>query len=85
MEAVRIHLSRIGDEVPAHKVRISCSGRGRVKGKIVRGVFHGRVYGTERQIKTWFEFFDTFLDVPEFSLPKYINWLKKEGRTDRSE
>jgi len=78
VKTVRIHLARIGEEVPTHKVRISCSGRGRVKGKIVKGVFHGNVYGTQRQIDTWMEFFDTFLEVPEFSLPKYIKWLKNE-------
>ncbi|GAI43399.1 unnamed protein product, partial [marine sediment metagenome] len=49
--------------------------------KIVSGVFHGRIYGTEQQIDTWLEFFDTFLEVPEFSLTKYIKWLKKGDPT----
>lgn len=80
VEAVRIHLARIGDEIPTHKVRISCSGRGKVKGKIVSGVFHGRIYGTENQINAWIEFFNTFVAVPEFSFTKYVQWLKKDKK-----
>jgi len=83
VESVRIHLARIGEEVPTHKVRISCSGRGKVRGKIVSGVFHGRIYGTEHQIDTWLEFFNTFVAVPEFSFTKYVQWLKNERRTNQ--
>lgn len=86
VEKVRIHLSRIGHEVPTHDVHIACSGRGRVKGKIVEGVFHGTIYGTDKVIKEWQEFFKMFVEVPRFRLSEYIRWLKanaKEGKIQR--
>lgn len=80
VERVRISMSRYGHEMPNQNVYITCSGRGRVKGKIVNGKLHGTIYGTDKEIKEWQEFFADFLQVPEFSLNDYIIWLRANSR-----
>jgi hypothetical protein len=50
--------------------------KGNIRGKIVNGVFHGKVSGTEKQIKKWDKLFSEFIAVPEFSLQDYITFLK---------
>jgi len=80
VERVKVYLSRFGHEVPTHNVHITCSGRGRVKGKIVEGVFHGTIYGTEKEIGEWMEFLKMFVEVPGFELSRYIKWLKSNAR-----
>jgi hypothetical protein len=53
--------------------------KGSICGKIVKGVFHGTVTGTEKQIKKWDKLFSDFIAVPEFSLQDYITWLKAKN------
>jgi len=53
--------------------------RGSIRGKIVNGVFHGTVIGTEKQIKKWDKLFSEFIAVPEFSLQDYISFLKAKN------
>jgi len=76
VDKVRVSISKLGDGVPNHNVQISCTGVGRVNGKIVDGVLHGTIFGTEKEIEHWQKFFSDFLEVPEFSLTRYIEWLK---------
>lgn len=76
VKKVRIVISRHGDEVPNQNVYITCTGRGRIKGKIVENKFHGTIYGTEREIKAWLKFFKDFVEAPEFSLEDYVRWLR---------
>jgi len=52
-----------------------------LKGRVVNGVFHGTINGTERQVKAWQRFFKKFVEVPEFSLRDYIAWLKQNNTT----
>ena len=75
VDKIRISISRLED-IPDHNVRITCSGVGTVTGKIIDGVLHGTIHGTKKEIKHWQKFFSDFLEVPEFSLTRYINWLK---------
>jgi len=56
--------------------------RGNIRGKIVNGVFHGKVSGTEKQIKKWDKFFSEFIAVPEFSLQDYIAFLKAKNNNN---
>lgn len=80
VERVRIVVSRFKPEVPTQDVFITCSGRGRIKGKIVNGVFHGTIYGTERDIKRWQKFFSDFIEEPGFKLMDYIEWLRQNNQ-----
>lgn len=68
---------------PTHDVYITLSGRGRIKGKIEQGIFHGTVSGSEKQIKSWQTFFKAFVEVPEFSLKEYVQWLKTQNNNGK--
>ena len=81
VERIRVSMSRFGHECPNQNVYITCKGRGRLKGRVVKGVFHGTIYGTEKEIKAWLRFFKDFMEVPEFSLKNYIEWLKQNNAT----
>ena len=78
VEHIKISMKRIGN-VPGKNVKITCSGRGSLKGSVVDGEFHGVIRGTEKQVKAWQRFFDKFISVPEFSLTNYIEWLKSSN------
>ena len=73
-------MKRLDDDTPEN-VYINCSGRGRLKGCVVNGVFHGKINGTEKQVKAWQQFFKDFVEVPEFSLKNYISWLKQNNNS----
>jgi len=78
VDHIKISMKRIGD-VPGENVYITCSGRGSLKGSVIDGNFHGVIKGTAREVKAWQRFFDSFVSVPEFSLQKYIEWLKSNN------
>ena len=77
VEQIKITMKKL-DDAPEN-VYISCSGRGMLKGRVVNGVFHGTIKGTEKQVKAWQRFFKKFVEVPEFSLRDYIAWLKQNN------
>ena len=81
VDRIRITMRRIGDPGSGN-VYVSCSGRGTLKGRVVNGVFHGTINGTERQVKAWQRFFKKFVEVPEFSLKDYIAWLKQQNNNN---
>jgi len=80
VEQIKITMKRLDDDTPEN-VYINCSGRGRLKGCVVNGVFHGKINGTEKQVKAWQQFFKDFVEVPEFSLKNYISWLKQNNNS----
>ena len=75
---IKISMKRIGD-IPGENVYVTCSGRGSLKGSVVDGNFHGVIRGTPRQVKAWQRFFKKFVEVPDFSLKDYIEWLKNNN------
>lgn len=79
VKRIRISMSRFGDKCPTQNVYITCSGRGKMKGRIVNGVFHGTISGTEKDVGEWQNFFKRFIEVPEFSLKDYVAWLQQNG------
>jgi len=81
VQQIKITMSRYGYECPTHDVYITLSGRGKIKGKIEQGIFHGTVSGSEKQIKNWQTFFKAFIEVPEFSLKEYVEWLKTQNNS----
>ncbi len=80
---IKISMKRIGN-VPGKNVRIICSGRGSLKGSVVDGKFHGVIRGTPKQVRAWQRFFDKFVEVPEFSLKDYIEWLKSNNNNNNT-
>ncbi len=80
VDHIKISMKRIGDE-PGENVYVACSGRGSLKGNVIDGNFHGVIRGTQKQVQAWQRFFDKFVSVPEFSLQKYIEWLKNNNNS----
>jgi len=80
VKRIRITMSRFGAKCPTQNVYITCSGRGKMKGRIVNGVFHGTISGTEKEVEVWQTFFKRFIEVPEFSLKDYVAWLQQNGQ-----
>lgn len=76
VKQIKITMSRHGVACPTHDLYISLSGRGKIKGVIEQGVFRGTVSGTRKMVNSWQKFFKAFLEVPEFSLKEYVQWLK---------
>jgi len=57
-------------------IQILCTGRGRLRGRIVKDVVEIWVSGTDEELLAWTQFFRDFATVPEFSLREYIEWAK---------
>ena len=58
------------------EISILCTGRGRIRGKITKDVAELWVTGTEEELLAWAQFFKDFVKVPEFSLHRYLEWVK---------
>ncbi|MBA7695865.1 hypothetical protein ES703_104505 [subsurface metagenome] len=80
---IKISMKRIGD-VPGKNVYITCSGRGALRGSVVDGKFSGIIRGTPKQVRAWQQFFKKFVEVPEFSLKDYIEWLKNNNNNNNT-
>ena len=76
-------MRRLNDP-PSENVYITCSGRGTLSGRVVNGTFHGKINGTEKQVRAWQRFFKKFVEVPQFSLKDYIAWLKQQNNNNTS-
>jgi len=57
-------------------LEVTCSARGRLRGRITKDVADIWVTGTPEEIKHWNRFFTDFAQVPDFSLKEYVSWLK---------
>ena len=69
---VKITLKKDSNQV----IRILCTGRGKLRGKIVKDVAEIWVSGTDEELLAWTQFFRDFATVPEFSLRDYVNWAR---------
>ena len=58
------------------ELTVTCTGRGRLRGRIRKDVADIWVTGTPEEVKHWDTFFTDFAQVPAFSLKEYVSWLK---------
>lgn len=75
VDKVRITIKKNSNQ----ELEITCSGRGRLRGRIRKDVADIWVTGTDEEVSAWERFFTDFAQVPAFSLRQYLQWAK--GKT----